>query len=130
MSKIGYARVSTDEQDTLSQLNALRAEGCVIIFEDTASGGSRDRPNLKRAIDRVRYDDTLVVVRIGRLARSLSHLLEIVETLRAKGANFRSTLDPIDTSSAAMRSQRKQFGYARSRAQPTAFGKPGERTGT
>lgn len=100
MPKIGCARVSTDEQDTLSQLNALRAEGCVTVFEDTASGGTRDRPNLKRAIDRVRHGDTLVVVRIDRLARSLSHLLEIVETLRAKGAFFRSILDPIDTSSA------------------------------
>jgi DNA invertase Pin-like site-specific DNA recombinase len=100
MPKIGYARVSTDEQDTLSQLAALRADGCATVFEDTASGGSRDRPNLRRAIDKVRVGDTLVVVRIDRLARSLSHLLEIVETLRTKGAYFRSILDPIDTSSA------------------------------
>jgi DNA invertase Pin-like site-specific DNA recombinase len=100
MALIGYARVSTDEQDTLAQLNALRAEGCRVIVEDKASGGSRDRPNLARALQRVGQGDTLLVVRIDRLARSLSHLLEIVETLRAKGAYFRSITDPIDTSSA------------------------------
>jgi DNA invertase Pin-like site-specific DNA recombinase len=100
MAKVGCARVSTDEQDTLLQLNALLADGCVTIFEDTASGASRDRPNLKRAIDRIRLGDTLVVVRIDRLARSLSHLLQFVETLRATGGYFRSVLDPINTSSA------------------------------
>src|SRR3546814_5238792 len=71
-----------------------------MIFGDKASGANRERPNLARALDRVGKDDTLLVVRIDRLARSLSHLLEIVETLRAKGAYFRSINDPIDTSSA------------------------------
>jgi DNA invertase Pin-like site-specific DNA recombinase len=93
-------RVSTDEQDTFAQLDALRAEGCLVILEDKASGGSRDRPNLAKALQRVGQGDTLLVVRIDRLARSLSHLLEIVETLRAKGAYFRSINDPIDTASA------------------------------
>ena len=96
----GYARVSTDEQDTAGQVMTLRSAGCTVIIEDKASGGSRDRPNLSRALQRVGKGDTLVVVRIDRLARSLSHLLEIVETLRAKGAYFRSIHDPIDTSSA------------------------------
>lgn len=100
MVLIGYARVSTDEQDTSTQRDALRAEGCSMILEDKASGGSRERPNLARALDRVGAGDTLLVVRIDRLARSLSHLLEIVETLRSKGAYFRSINDPIDTSSA------------------------------
>ncbi|MBV1692568.1 recombinase family protein [Novosphingobium sp. G106] len=100
MALIGYARVSTDEQDTAAQRDALHADGCSVILEDKASGGSRDRPNLARAIARVGQGDTLLVVRIDRLARSLSHLLEIVETLRAKGAYFRSINDPIDTSSA------------------------------
>jgi DNA invertase Pin-like site-specific DNA recombinase len=68
--------------------------------EDKASGGSRDRPNLTRALEAWWAGDTLLVVRIDRLARLLSHLLEIVETLRAKGAYFRSISDPIDTSSA------------------------------
>lgn len=100
MPIFGYARVSTDEQDTLAQRLALDAEGCAFVYEDMASGGSRDRPNLRRVIERVGAGDTLLVVRIDRLARSLSHLLEIVETLRAKGAYFRSIQDPIDTSSA------------------------------
>jgi DNA invertase Pin-like site-specific DNA recombinase len=99
MAFIGYARVSTDEQDTSGQASMLRAAGCALIIEDKASGGSRDRPNLVRAIRRVGAGDTLVVVRIDRLARSLAHLLEIVETLRARGAYFRSINDPIDTSS-------------------------------
>src|SRR3546814_21034758 len=100
MTLIGYARVSTDEQDTAAQQDALRAQGCSMIFEDKASGANRERPNLARALDRVGKDDTLLVVRIDRLARSLSHLLEIVETLRAKGAYFRSINAPSDTSSA------------------------------
>lgn len=100
MALIGYARVSTDEQDTAVQFDALRAQGCTVIFEDKASGASKERPNLGRALVRVGKGDTLLVVRIDRLARSLSHLLEIVETLRAKGAYFRSIHDPIDTSSA------------------------------
>lgn len=100
MDLIGYARVSTDEQDTAAQHDALHAQGCSLIFEDKASGASKERPNLARALKRVGKGDTLLVVRIDRLARSLTHLLEIVETLRAKGAYFRSINDPIDTSSA------------------------------
>lgn len=100
MTLIGYARVSTDEQDTAAQQDALRAQGCSVIFEDKASGASKERPSLARALERVGKGDTLLVVRIDRLARSLAHLLEIVEILRAKGAYFRSINDPIDTSSA------------------------------
>lgn len=96
---IGYARVSTDEQDTAAQVDALRAAGCAVIFEDKASGGSRDRPQLQRAIERAGKGDVLLVARIDRLARSLAHLLEIVQTLKAKGADFRSLGDPIDTTS-------------------------------
>lgn len=99
MALIGYARVSTDEQDTAAQRDALRAQGCSVIFEDKASGASRDRPNLVRALEKVGQGDTLLVVRIDRLARSLAHLLDVVEALRAKGGHFRSINDPIDTSS-------------------------------
>lgn len=95
---IGYARVSTDEQDTQSQFDALSAAGCHIIHEDKASGSKRTRPALTRAIEATQQGDTFMVYRIDRLARSLSHLLEIIETLRAKGAYFRSLKDPIDTS--------------------------------
>lgn len=95
MPLIGYARVSTDEQDTFAQLTELRRAGCMTIFEDRASGASRSRPKLANALAAVGQGDTLVVVRIDRLARSLSHLLEMVEALREKGAYFRSINDPM-----------------------------------
>jgi DNA invertase Pin-like site-specific DNA recombinase len=97
---IGYARVSTDEQDTSSQKEELRAAGCTRIFQDVASGANRERPNLAKALAAVREGDTLIVVRIDRLARSLLHLLQIVEDLQGRGAFFKSLRDPIDTSSA------------------------------
>ena len=97
MALIGYARVSTDEQTTDPQLDALGAAGCTTIHREHASGGDRSRPELKRAIERCRAGDVLVVVRIDRLARSLAHLLEIIEALDAKRAGFRSLGDPIDT---------------------------------
>lgn len=96
---IGYARVSTEDQSTEAQIAELRAAGCDQVLEESASGGDRSRPVLKRALERVRPGDTLVVVRIDRLARSLSHLLEVIEGLQARGAAFRSLRDPIDTAS-------------------------------
>jgi DNA invertase Pin-like site-specific DNA recombinase len=99
MPLIGYARVSTEDQATAAQTDALRAAGCTDIVEERASGASRTRPLLARALARIRAGDTLVVVRIDRLARSLAHLLAVIEELRARGAHFRSLGDPIDTSS-------------------------------
>ena len=99
MPLIGYARVSTEDQTPLPQAQALTAAGCTEIHEEQASGGNRARPVLARVLDRTRKGDTLVVVRIDRLARSLSHLLEVIERLEAKGAFFRSLTDPIDTAS-------------------------------
>jgi DNA invertase Pin-like site-specific DNA recombinase len=97
MALRGYARVSTQAQDLGPQLRQLRAVGCTEIFEEKASGTSRARPELARLLDRLRRGDTLVVVRIDRLARSLSHLLAIIERVRAAGGHFRSLGDPIDT---------------------------------
>jgi DNA invertase Pin-like site-specific DNA recombinase len=97
MALIGYARVSTDEQNLAAQLDALRAAGCALIFEEHASGGQRSRPQLAAALAAIRPGDTLLVARLDRLARSLAHLLEIVERLRSQGAHFRSLRDPIDT---------------------------------
>ncbi len=99
MPLIGYARISTEDQTALPQVQELRSAGCVEIVEEQASGGSRTRPVLARVLDQLRVGDTLVVVRIDRLARSLSHLLEVIERLEAKGAHFRSLQDPIDTAS-------------------------------
>ena len=98
MALIGYARVSTEDQSLGPQLDALRAAGCAEVFEEFASGASRARPQLAAALKRVRRGDTLMVARIDRLARSLSHLLAVVEAVRAKGVHFRSLADPIDTS--------------------------------
>jgi DNA invertase Pin-like site-specific DNA recombinase len=86
MALVAYARVSTDEQTTAPQTDVLRRAGCSVIFEEHASGADRERPQLRLAIERCRRGDVLVVVRIDRLARSLSHLLAVIETLDKKGA--------------------------------------------
>jgi len=100
---IGYARVSTDEQTTALQLDALHAAGCAAIHEDSASGASRSRPGLSRAIEDVRAGDTLVVWRLDRLGRSLRDLLDISEMLRERDVALRSLTDHIDTGTAAGR---------------------------
>src|SRR3954454_3747215 len=99
MALIGYARVSTEDQITDHQLDELRTAGCAEVFEEHASGGDRDRPVLAQALARVRAGDTLVVVSLDRLARSLSHLLAVIEGLQARGAFFRRLRDPVDTAS-------------------------------
>ena len=99
MALIGYARVSTDDQLTRPQTEELRAAGCTAIHEEHASGASRTRPVLASLLERTKPGDVLVVVRIDRLARSLSHLLAVIEQLEGKGAHFRSLRDPIDTTS-------------------------------
>lgn len=99
MTLIGYARVSTEDQSTEAQFLALKTFGCTEIFCENASGADRERPQLKAALSRVKKGDTLVVVRIDRLARSLAHLLAVIDTLERKGGAFKSLGDPIDTGS-------------------------------
>ncbi|MGV1831854.1 recombinase family protein [Agrobacterium vitis] len=94
---IGYARVSTDEQATEAQEIELRAAGCDFIVQEHGSGASRTRPALAKLLREIAAGDTLIVVRLDRLARSVSHLLAVIEDLTAKGAHFRSLRDPIDT---------------------------------
>lgn len=94
---IGYARVSTDEQATEAQEIELRSAGCDAIIHEHGSGASRARPALSKALREMVAGDTLVVVRIDRLARSVSHLLAVIEELIDRGAHFRSLRDPIDT---------------------------------
>src|SRR6476646_1995222 len=93
---IGYARVSTEDQGTDAQIDELRAAGCTTVLEEHASGADRSRPVLARLLREIRKGETLVVVRLDRLARSVSHLLAVIEQLEAKGAHFRSLNDPID----------------------------------
>ncbi|MBY6244054.1 recombinase family protein [Methylosinus sp. Sm6] len=97
MPLIGYARVSTEDQVTDAQTDVLKAAGCVEIFREHMSGAKASRPELAKALARVRRGDILVVVRLDRLARSLSHLLAVIAELDAKGAHFKSLADPIDT---------------------------------
>lgn len=94
---IGYARVSSDEQATEAQEMELSSAGCDTIVQEHGSGASRARPALAKLVREIAAGETLVVVRLDRLARSVSHLLEVIEDLTAKGAHFRSLRDPIDT---------------------------------
>lgn len=95
---IGYARVSTDDQHTEAQAQELNAAGCSEIVTEHGSGASRNRPALARLLREIRAGDVLVVVRLDRLARSVSHLLDVIEHLGKRKAHFRSLRDPIDTS--------------------------------
>ena len=81
---VGYACVSTQDQDLTLQLDALQAAGCERIFTEKASGAQRDRPQLSAALDYMRPDDTLVVWKLDRLARSLRQLLDTVEALHGR----------------------------------------------
>jgi DNA invertase Pin-like site-specific DNA recombinase len=95
---IGYARVSTDDQIHDAQIDELRAAGCDRIHQEHGSGASRARPVLARVLKELSSGDVLVVVRLDRLARSVSHLLDVIENLEERGVHFRSLRDPIDTS--------------------------------
>src|SRR3990172_7496083 len=98
--KIGYARVSTDEQNLELQLGALRAAGCSRIFEDRGvSGATFDRPGLRDLIAALRGGDVLVVWKLDRLGRSLVHLVETINNLAVLGVEFFSLTESIDTSS-------------------------------
>ncbi|HHH0255208.1 TPA: recombinase family protein [Yersinia enterocolitica] len=97
---IGYIRVSTSDQNTELQRNALISANCVQIFEDKISGKSSDRPGLKRAMRAMSEGDTLVVWKLDRLGRSVRHLIALIEELKNRGVHFRSLTDSIDTSTA------------------------------
>ena len=109
---LGYARVSKpdDSQDTAAQVSALKSAGCKRVFEDKASGGRWDRPELHRLLDQLRAGDTLVVWKLDRLSRSLKDLLHILERVEAVGARFRSLTEAIDTSGPAGRMLMQMLG--------------------
>jgi len=101
---IGYARVSTDDQDLRLQRAALKDAGCKRTFEEKVSGAKRDRLELAKMIEQLRDDDTVVVTRLDRLARSTRDLLDIAEKLKEVGAGLRSLAEPwADTTSPAGR---------------------------
>jgi DNA invertase Pin-like site-specific DNA recombinase len=141
---IGYARVSTEDQATDPQMLELRAAGCSAIHQEQGSGASRSRPVLARLLKGIQPGDVLTVVRLDRLARSVIHLLEVIETLRERGAHFRSLRDPIDTSTPqglfslqvlgavaelerALISERTKAGLRAAKARGKLLGSPGVR---
>ena len=97
--RIGYARVSTTEQNLDLQKDAFKQAGCDKIIEDTASGKQTQRSGLDRARDLLRPGDTLVVWRLDRLGRSLKHLIELITELESQGIGFQSITEAIDTTS-------------------------------
>jgi hypothetical protein len=108
---LGYARVSKgDDQSNALQANALRAAGCRRIFEEAASGGRWDRPELHRMLDQLRKDDVVVVWKLDRLSRSLKDVLHIMERIGDAGAGFRSITENIDTTTAAGRMMMQMIG--------------------
>lgn len=111
VSIIGYARVSTTDQDFDIQIAALKAAGCDVIRSEKVSGTSTaGRAELRNLLDFIRQGDTLIVTRIDRLARSIADLAGIVRELEAKGAALRATEQPVDTSSAAGRAFLQMLG--------------------
>jgi DNA invertase Pin-like site-specific DNA recombinase len=143
---VGYARVSTEEQGTDPQRDELLAAGCDTIREEHASGTDRGRPVLACLLREIRPGETLVVVRLDRLARSVSHLLAVIEQLETNGAHFRSLRDPIDTTTPqgmfslqvlgavaqlerALIAERTKAGLQAARSRGRIGGNPGLRTG-
>ena len=95
--RIGYARVSTQEQETRAQLDALAKAGVEFVHEEKRSGATLRRPVLDKLLRNLKRGDTLVVYKLDRIARSLKHLLGIIERLQDHGANFESLTEHIDT---------------------------------
>ena len=139
---IGYARVSTDDQDLRLQRAALKEAGCKRTFEEKISGAKRDRPQLAKMIEQLRDEDTVVVTRLGRLARSTRDLLDIAERLKEVGSGLRSLAEPwADTTPPAGRMvltvfagiaeferelihQRTSSGRMAAKARGVRFGRP------
>jgi DNA invertase Pin-like site-specific DNA recombinase len=141
MSLIGYARVSTPDQSVDAQTAELRAVGCERIFCETATGADPARPELASCLNYLRAGDTLVVVRLDRLGRSLTHLVTVVEQLRGAEVGLRSLHEAIDTTTPAGRmvlgvfaalaefereliSERTRAGLAAAKARGAVPGRP------
>lgn len=141
MSITGYARVSTQDQDLTSQVQALQAAGCDPIYQEKATGANMERTEWKACNRSLGCGDTLVVVSIDRLGRSLSDLVGTLEDLQARGVHFRSLREGIDTTTAlgkmffqissafaeyerALISERTKAGLQTARAKGTRMGRP------
>jgi DNA invertase Pin-like site-specific DNA recombinase len=107
---IGYARVSTSDQDTAAQSAALKAAGCEVVFREKASGGRWDRPELHKLLGELRKGDVIVVWKLDRLSRSLRDVLTIMDRVQEKKAGFRSLTEAIDTTTPAGRMMMQMVG--------------------
>ncbi|MHB9841991.1 recombinase family protein [Paraburkholderia terrae] len=107
---IGYARVSTHDQETVAQVAALKAAGCERIFHEKASGGRWDRPELHKLLDHLRSGDVLVVWKLDRLSRSLRDVLALMEQVQDAKAGFRSLTEAVDTTTPAGRMMMQMVG--------------------
>ena len=103
MARIGYARVSSKDQNLDSQRDLLQAAGCERVFEDKASGVKESRPEWDRLLEFLREGDTVVVAELSRMTRSLMHLLSLVKEFEARGVQIQSLRENIDTTSATGR---------------------------
>jgi DNA invertase Pin-like site-specific DNA recombinase len=101
--RIGYARVSSEDQNLTLQLDALKKAGCKRVFTDKRAGVQTDRPGLKEALSYLRESDTLVVWKLDRLGRSVKGLIDLVNEMQSQGVHFRSLTDGIDTKTPAGR---------------------------
>jgi DNA invertase Pin-like site-specific DNA recombinase len=100
---IGYARVSTQDQNLSLQLEALNKAGCELVIDDKISGRRLERPGLVKALDKLRKGDTLVVWKLDRLGRSVKGLVDLVNGLNDQGVHLKSLTDAIDTSTSSGR---------------------------
>lgn len=107
---IGYARVSTHEQDNSVQIEALRKAGCELIFEEKISGGRWARPKLKELLSHLRKDDIVIVWKLDRLSRSLKDLLFLIEQIEGKKSGFKSLTESIDTTTSSGRMMMQMVG--------------------
>ena len=108
--KIGYARVSTTDQNPALQLAALKREGCEKIFTDKASGALRKRPELEKCLKRLNAGDVLVVWKLDRLGRSLRDLITLLDDLKGQGVRFKSLTESIDTHTPTGRAMWQMIG--------------------
>ena len=94
---MGYARVSTNDQDTQLQIDALTVSGCERIYQEKQSGAKQDRPELQQCLKSLRAEDILIVWKLDRLGRSLHHLIEVIKDLENRQIGFQSLTENIDT---------------------------------
>lgn len=143
---IGYARVSTDEQDNGRQVAALEGAGCEVVYQEKESGGNDERPELARLMEGLQAGDVVIVHKLDRLGRRLEYLLKVTREISERGALFKSLTEPFDTGTIPGRvmfqlmglfaeweretiRERVRHGIAHAKAQGVRFGRPKKERG-